>query len=251
LIKRFVGLALIGSLSLGVASYAMPEAPPDEELHGVIGVWGIPLGKGSIKIWRLTSYEGQPAMRIVAAGETTGILSLLYRVKDSMESYCHSETFQPYVFRVNFEEGKYRRKQEFIFDHAAGKVRGSHGGELDLVEGTHDPLSATMMLRTTPLEKGATLSLPICDGRKVYNIALHVRDREPQQVLGKKIYCWVLEPEISSVALGGILGARKFRHFLVWVTDDDRRIPAQARGDLVFGSLVARLQRRKVLWGGP
>ena len=239
-------------LSLLFAAWALPavcagqDSRPDEELQGDIAVLGIPVGKGSVQIWNNETWEGHPARRIVAKGETVGLISLFYRVNDTMESFCDPQSSQTYLFRVHFEEGKYRRNQEYRFDQADGMIKGTHGSELKMMPPTYDPLAAIMYIRSADLREGMVLSGNVSDGRQVYRMEAVVPKKEMKSVLGRRMPCWVVEPRMDPVKLGGILNNEKFRKFTAWMTADQERILVLAKGDLFFGALAARLQKREV-----
>ena len=208
-------------------------------------VWGIPVGNGSVQIWHDSTWEGRPAWRILATGQTTGIISLFYRVNDSMESLCDPKTMLPYVFRVHFEEGKYRRIQEYRFDQDQLRIRGLHGSELAMEQPTYDPLSAILYLRSAALMEGTVLKGSVSDGRKIYRMQADVKV-DKKNVAGRETPIWVLEPKMESVELGGILAKQKFRRIVAWFTQDSDRVPILVKGDLFFGALVAKLDERSV-----
>ena len=230
---------------LACARGAWADPPADEFLRGTITVWGIPVGEGTAQIWHKTSFEGKPATRIVVHGQTGGIFALFYRVDDTMESLCDPQTFLPYLFRVRFEEGRYRRAQEYRFDQKKGVIRGLHGSELAIGRPTYDPLSVLLFLRASELRQGATMKGDISDGRKVYRMQAQIQ-KELKDISGEEQACWVIEPKMESVDLGGMLGKSKFKNFMAWLTADKERVPVLAKGNLFFGALVVRLRKREV-----
>jgi len=151
-ILAVISLALLCCRAPG----AHADTDPDEELVCSITAWGLPVAKGVMRIWNSTDFEGRPARRVLAEGETTGIFFLLYRVKDAMESISDPKTLLPFYFRVHFEEGGYRRIQEFRFDQLRKVITGGDGGVLPMLGPTHDPLSAIMFLRSS----GASRRIP-------------------------------------------------------------------------------------------
>ncbi len=231
-------------LGLSAACLAQ-ECAPDEELTGTIMVWGIPVGDGKVQIWRNVKWEGHQVGRVVATGETTGIIALFYRVKDSMESLFDPGSYLPYLFRVHFEEGTYRRIQEYRFDQAAKIIRGPQGSELKMEQPTYDPISAILYLRVAPLMEGHSLSGSVSDGRKMYRMQVDVKV-ETKDIGDKKVSCWVLDPKMELVDLGGILSKQKFRRVYAWFTKDEARVPVLVKGDLFFGALTAKLDERRV-----
>ncbi len=215
---------------------------PDEILHGNILFWGVPVGKGTVHIWHEYRYEGMPARRILASGETTGIFSLFYRVNDRIESFSDPKTTLPYALHVNFEEGRYRRKQQFRFDQEKRRITGEHGSEVAMQEPTWDPLSALFFLRQMPLERAKTIRGHVSDGRQIYPLEALVVKKEKRKVLREWKDCWMVELKTGSVPLGGIMGPQKFRRFTAWFTGDERRAPVHAQGDLFIGSISAELK---------
>ncbi len=224
---------------LGASAFAQE---PDEILRGNILFWGVPVGKGTVQIWHDARYEGMPARRIMASGETSGIFSLFYRVNDRIESFSDPKTTLPYALHVNFEEGRYRRKQQFHFDQERLRIIGAHGSEVIMQEPTWDPLSALFFLRQMPLEQAKTIRGHVSDGRKIYPLEALVVKRDRRKVLREWKDCWMVELKTGSVPLGGIMESQKFRRFTSWFTDDERRTPVHAQGDLFIGSISAELK---------
>ncbi len=234
---------------LWVLCFFMPfacraESVPDEELVLSVTAWGLPVASGTIKIWKDSTFEGKPAGRILAKGQTDGLFYLFHRVEDSMESYFDPVTFLTFFFRVHFEEGSYRRIQEFHFDQQGKKIVEANGAELPMLRATHDPLSAVMLLRGLEMAQGSVLQADVSDGKKIFSLTAKVTGVENKRALGTDFPCWIVEPSLSNVDLGGMLKDSKFTKCVAWITQTTSRVPILAKGDLFLGALLIKLKDR-------
>src|SRR6185295_16110180 len=133
------------------------------------------------------------------------------------------------------EEGKVRREQKSIIDREAGRVTFT---DRDLATEKSEPrtnekpspswiqdvLSAIYYVRTQPLKEGGVIPIPISDGGETYNIEVVAGKREELKVASAKIKAIQLNAKVFD---GRYL--KRSGEMLVWITDDDRRVPVRAR----------------------
>src|SRR5262249_43747476 len=135
---------------------------------------------------------------------------------------------------MHAEEGSRRRETNVAFDREHGK---STYLERDLVKNTvvlskelaiptcvHDVIGGLTRLRSMRLEPGQSTQLPITDGKKLVSARVEAQERERIKIpLGNQ---QTVRYEIF--LFNDVLYTRKGR-LLVWLTDDDRRLPVQIR----------------------
>jgi len=97
-------------------------------------------------------------------------------------------------------------------------------------------LSAFYYVRTQPLPNGATLLLPTHDNKKSYDMEVKVHRRERVQVPAGTFDCVVVEPMLKSEGVFKSKGS-----ILVWLSDDERRIPVLVRSKVPVGSISVSL----------
>lgn len=104
---------------------------------------------------------------------------------------------------------------------------------------THDILSAIYMLRRLPLEVGKEFELSVSDSGLVYKVPIRVTGREKiKSSIGKK-WCFRLEPEVFGE---GRLIEREGK-MIIWITDDERRLPVRSQINTSLGKVVLKLEK--------
>ena len=105
---------------------------------------------------------------------------------------------------------------------------------------THDLVSAIYSMRLLPLAVNQTFELSISDSGLVYKIPVRVTAREQQKTALGKFWCFRLEPEV--------FGANRFIEkdgsFIIWMTDDDRRLPVRAQINTEVSNINLKVEVR-------
>lgn len=106
-------------------------------------------------------------------------------------------------------------------------------------EKTHDMISGIYSLRLLPLAVGKNFELAISDSGLVYKIPVRVTAREQQKTVLGKVWCFRVEPEV--------FGANRLidqkGSMLIWITDDDRRIPVRSQLNTEIGKVEVKLKK--------
>ncbi len=175
---------------------------------------------------------GQP-WRAELTLKTRGFVDSLYRVDDRYwvqydEAFCA----QASLFRIS--EGGKRRELTVSYQQPPGKVAFR---DRDLVRGTvvntklitvppcvHDELAALARLRTMRLEPGQTTELPVSNGRKFGWVRVEAQQRETVKTTARVHQTIRYEAFLFNNVL-----YRRGGRLLLWLTDDDRRLPVQAQ----------------------
>jgi len=157
------------------------------------------------------------------------------KVKDSYISLVDPTGFQLQTSTKLLDEGKVRREQKAVFDREAGHVIYT---DRDLVREKSPPrvkdkpspsfvqdlLSTIYYVRTQPLKEGDVIPVPISDGGEVYNIEIVAG--KPQEIktdAGK-----FKTIQLNAKVFDGRY-VKRSGEMLVWVTDDENRIPVKAK----------------------
>lgn len=179
---------------------------------------------------------------------TEGLAGKLYRVDNRYET-VFDRSFCTLATEMNAQEGRKHRLTKVVFNARPGK---GEFVETDLLKNeevsrreievppcVHDVIAGLGRLRTMPLEPGRTLTLPVSDGKKSVSARIDVQAEERIEVpLGtySALRCEVF-------LFNNVLYRRKGRLF-VWLTQDERRLPAQIKVDLPFylGDVILKLE---------
>lgn len=107
---------------------------------------------------------------------------------------------------------------------------------------TYDLVAGVYAMRRLPLAVGKTFYLNVSDSGLVYKVPVRVTAREMQNsVIGKKI-CYRLEPEIFG---NGRMIEQK-GSMILWITDDERRLPLRAQINTGIGRVEVKLRKAEI-----
>jgi hypothetical protein len=230
---------------LGLAGSAAAQAPawfPVGERLTYRMYWGfIPVGTAELSTeW--IAFDGGRKIAIRAAAQTTSFMSHIYAVDDRIETIVDPETFLPIRYEQRLSEGRHRRHDLFVFDHAGGKAywrsllkQRSHIVEIDA--DTRDVLSLLYYMRSQPFAVDEERAFRVVVDEKLYDLivtGLRVETRtEPD---GEPVETLKVEPQ----AKFGEIFLRKGRVHL-WFTEDARRLCVLMTGKMPIASVRAVL----------
>lgn len=194
------------------------------------------------------SYLGKPHWHIVGKGNSSGAVSLFFRVKDNYETYIDQAKHLPSKFIRQINEGGYIKNKALFFDNDKKTVF-----ERDYKNNTkttfrhntqvQDMLSALYYLRTFknsdfPIGTSKTVNV-FMDGA-IYPFKLKVLANETISTKFGKINCIKMRPYVQS---GRIFKAQE--SVSIWVSNDDNLVPIQLEAELAVGSLKMSLHEYK------
>ena len=200
---------------------------------------GITAGYGSIESSMMVGEDGRKIIHIKARGDSVGMLSLICKIRDRMESYIDKEKQYSLKCIKDFREGFYKKKETTRFDQEK-HVAYVNKKTIEILPEAKDPFACLYYIRAQKLVVGETLILNAYDNRKNHRLRVSVLKKETIKI-GKKSYKTILiSPVLEGLNLEGVLevGDRKIR---VWLTDDERKIPVKVQMKITFGSIVVEL----------
>lgn len=141
------------------------------------------------------------------------------------------------------------RNSEAIFDYADRRVvytetdpddpmRPPRMIASELNGGTYDIVSGIYHLRTLPLAVGKTFEIPVSDSGLVYKVPVRVTGRERQKTEIGRVWCFRVEPMVFG---DGRMLERK-GSMIIWISDDERRIPVRSQVKTSFGKIEIKIQ---------
>lgn len=167
-----------------------------------------------------------------------------YRVRDTIVSYLDREGLFTYRYEKHQREGNYRNDEVTTFHHEASRAERIKNGEREPPFETPpfvvDVLGSLYRLRTMDFDVGDVVRLPVSDGRRSYEMEVHVLARERVEVPTGEFTTLKVEPKLQSE---GIF-LKKGRLF-VWLTDDHRKIPVRVRTQIPVGWITAHLEEMR------
>jgi hypothetical protein len=165
-------------------------------------------------------------------------LDWLYRVRDQYRTVLDVVGIFPWEFEQRIREGGYKRDAKAFFDQE-NKVAKSGDKSIPMPEYVHDIVSAFFYVRTLDIgkfRKDSVFFLPNFVDDTTFTIGVKIRGKETITVDAGTFKCTVIEPLVTQGGLFKSDGA-----VLVWVTDDDRKIPVKVASKIPIGYVEAKL----------
>jgi hypothetical protein len=197
---------------------------------------GLNGGSSLMQVQNLHTLGGRRAYRIISKTESNSFVSKFYKVRDRAESFIDAESLYTLRFIKHLREGGYKQDSDIRFDQAGRKAIYQGGQSYDVESRVQDVLSAFYYVRTRPLVIGSTLNIPTHDNKKSYDMEVKVHKRERVEVPAGKFDCILVEPMLKSEGVFKSNGS-----ILIWLSDDDRRIPVLVKSKVPVGSISVSL----------
>jgi hypothetical protein len=231
-----IALFALASSASAVWAFRVPE-----KLTYDLTWTGIKAGTATLEI-----IQDSSTMRIVSTAKSADWISLFYTVDDRVESVLlnpqpPSLIGQPQNYRMKIREGRHRRNREVVFDsgkHTALYIDhlGGEKKDLPIRDNIFDPLSSFYYVRTMKLEVGKPVFVDILDNKKMWNVEVLVLRKEKIRTTLGSFDTIVIKPLMKSEGIFSRKG-----DMLIWLTDDERRLPVMMRTKVAVGNITATL----------
>lgn len=209
--------------------------------HVMFGL--IPAGKARLEVVGIDTVDGQPSFHAVSTARSAKGYDLIFKVRDSVETWFDADSIYSHYFTKQLREGPYRDHKIVRYDLNTRQVLiwddGVNRPPIFVPPRVQDVLSAGYKVRTLPLVVGDTLIVKTHDINKTYDLQVIVHGKERVETEAGTFDCLKVEPVLHS---GGIFKKEKGARVFVWVTDDDAHIPVKMQSKVSFGSLTAILE---------
>jgi len=212
-----------------------------EELHYDIR-WGIiPAGSGTLEISRGNRENG--LYHIVTTARSNAFIDTFYKVRNRIETDLDLPRRSSDGYQKIQREGRHHRNVSLVFDHTHRKVTLIRNGKVKKIlrvpSSIHDPLSAIYYLRTLKDLEGGPTILNVTDGKKTYRVLIKVLGKERVKTPLGFFNAIKIEPVVEDLEL--IFDKKKGGRLLIWLTDDQEKVPIKLKSELAFGSIQALL----------
>jgi hypothetical protein len=216
--------------------------------------WGLVyVGRSYLKIEKTVDISSRPAWHIVSEARSGAFINNFYKVADRNDAWMDAENLQSYGYYKKISEGNYFSNEWTVFDYAAKKYYGkklNRKRQLSEFEGAletpvNDVLSALYRMRTMQLAPGQHIEMDV-NTRRNWQFTIKAGKRENISTPYGRKKCLLLEPMAGEE---GIFVAKAGKRMLVWITDDEFKLPLMLRAEIFIGSVTAKLVRRTVTPG--
>ncbi|TAK66761.1 MAG: DUF3108 domain-containing protein [Bacteroidetes bacterium] len=184
------------------------------------------------------THNGKPCYKVDFIVDSKPFFDWIYKVRDRYSTYIDSSGIFPWHFEQHIREGTFSRDFTADFDQI-NHVAYTTEGKFSIPPYVHDMLSAFFYARVLDYSNfnvGDRVHLQNFYKDSTY--ALDVKYRGKQQVETKAgtFNCIVVEPLARE---GGLFKSEG--KVLVWLTDDERKIPVLVSTKVLIGSIDAEL----------
>jgi len=213
---------------------------PGERLQYRIKYGPVTAVNTEIAVTNDTTIRGHVCHRITYTANTVPFFDNFFKVRDFYQSFIDKKGIYPIRYTKKLEEGNFKSSNELEFFHERGQVWSRKRNKLfDIAPYTHDILSAYFYARTLDLhklKKGDVVSVKNFSDDKAYKLDIKIHRRDIIETELGVFRTIVLEPLV--------LGAGLFKSegkIMIWMTDDENKIPLRISIKVVVGALYAEI----------
>jgi len=213
--------------------------------------WGaIYVGRSYLKIENTVNISSRPVWHITSETKSGSFLANFYKVADRNEAWMDPASLHSYGYYKKISEGKHFFNEWVIFDGPAGRYYGkkmNRKRQISEFEGpldkpVNDMLSAVYRIRTMPVTPDSRVEMDV-NTKRNWRLTVKTGKREKISTGYGKKKCIVVEPMAGEE---GLFVAKAGKRLLVWITDDELKVPMMIKAEISIGSITAKLVSRTV-----
>lgn len=197
-----------------------------------------------------TSNNNREGLHFKTQGKSTGLLNLFFKVRDHYESYVYKDTFQPFKFVRNINEGGYTKNKVITFDYENGMatendLKKETINTFEIEKDIQDLVSAIYYMRNQDLSHmkvGDDVNVKIFFDQETNIFKLRFLGKEIIKTDFGKTHALIFRPMVQA---GRVF--KEEESLTLWVSDDKNKIPLKIKASLAVGSLNADLNKFKGL----
>jgi hypothetical protein len=189
-------------------------------------------GTAWLEIPEVRQYKGHEVYLLLARAESNAFFSRFYKVRERIESYWDRRGRYSRRYVEDRREGKFRQKCDVVFDPVRNEAIYSDGSTFPVPARVQDALSAFYYFRTQTLPLGGSIVFHYHASQKSQPLQVRVLGRERIKTPLGAFDCIGIEPILKA---GGIF--QSTGRLVIWVTDDERRMPVLMKSKVAIGSI--------------
>ncbi|MEL7145119.1 MAG: DUF3108 domain-containing protein [Bacteroidota bacterium] len=236
---------------LSASTLAQISTYTGEELNYKISYSIFTIGKASVKVE--DRQEKEEEYKIVARGETTGLVGVFSKIRDEWGAYVNKQSLAPSHAYRRIREGKYKRDEDVDFDSTkivlnewsfrAGKYKDPV--YYDAPNRVFEFLSGMLYVRSLDLrnfEPGQRVAFKAFFEGKFYDFQVEYKGKERIRTKIGKINAIKLVPIMPNNSIFD--GEDSVE---IWVSDDENKVPLKVEADMFIGSAGCSITSAKNL----
>jgi len=199
-------------------------------------------GSAYLEVPEVREWNGRPVYKLVATAKSNNFIDnvLRYKVRNRIESLWDSTGHFSWRYSESRREGKHHAQSEILFDYGKQEARYQDGKTFPIPPEVQDALSSFYFTRTQALPLGGSVFFDYHASRKSVPLEVKVLGRETVETPAGTFACVVVEPILKA---GGIF--KNKGRLVIWLTDDERRMPVLMKSKVMIGSISATLVEAK------
>jgi Protein of unknown function (DUF3108) len=205
---------------------SLPEwAKSPEELVYRVDFIGITMGYARFRYQGKVLIAGKPAYHLNVRAWTSGVLSFIYPINETIDYYLDAETLAP--IRQEFTQREKEKDDVALYNQETGRITyryrqsGKIRKQVDTIPSVYDPVSVAYYFRWRDL--GAEdRPRNVYGGRKVYQISSRVLGNERIRTEHGEVDTIAVIPLIRRDGKPDNKGDLK-----IWFSNDERRVPVR------------------------
>ncbi|MFH0990509.1 MAG: DUF3108 domain-containing protein [bacterium] len=210
-----------------------------EKLTFDVGYGFIIAGEAIMQVPRIDTIDGRKSFQVLFTVNSTSTFSWIFKVEDRYETMLDVDGLFPWRFNQKIREGKYRRDFSAKFDQRK-HVAYANDKIYPIPPYVQDVVSAFYFIRTLDYSKskpGEKVFLYNFYKDTTHTLAVKFLGRQRIEVDAGTFDCVIVEPLIKE---GGLFKSEG--RVLIWLTNDERKIPVKVSTKVVIGSIDAELR---------
>ena len=209
-----------------------------EKLTFIIRYGIIKAGSSTMAIPDIVNHNGYECFKIITKARSSNFFSAFFKVRDEVVSYMDKDGLYTWGFEKHLREGNYRSDRYVDYDQVHGWAVTNKKDSLRIPPCVQDILTTFYYIRTRKLEVGKSYFVDNHADNKLYPLEVKVHKKERIKVKAGTFDCIVVEPILRA---SGIFKSKG--RLLVWLTDDERKIPVQMKSKILIGYITAELKK--------
>ena len=196
-------------------------------------------------------FNGHKAFHCSVYGKTTRLYDLIFKVREDFDSWFTCDGLRPLKFTRDTHEGRYVAKNTYIYNwespepHIAADVysssRGQRNLELSLTPCTYDLPSLFFLARNMDIDNivpGKKYPMTFAIDDDVYHVYFILYGRETVKVKGLGTVRTI--KFAARLIAGEVFNGDE--DMMIWVSDDENRIPVKFEAPILVGTASGRLK---------
>ena len=210
---------------------------PGESLRFSVQYGFIHAGTAWLEVPEVLDWQGHRVVRLVARAQSNGFVDSFYKVRNSIESLWDETGHFSRRYFEDRHEGHFTANDTITYEPDSLRMRYKNGQTYAVPGPVQDALSSFYMTRFKALPVGGRVTFDYHASRKTALMEVRVLGRDTVTTPAGKFNCIMIEPLLRA---GGIF--KNNGRLVIWLTDDERRMPVLMKSKVAIGSIKVVLQ---------